>query len=40
MNTITYLARHGRNDVIKVNRNLMDMLKDRLRVSADEFATR
>ncbi|MGI6333903.1 MAG: sensor histidine kinase [Saccharofermentanales bacterium] len=38
MNTITYLARHGRNeDVIKVNRNLMDMLKDRLRVSADEF---
>ena len=38
MNSITYLARHGRNgDVINVNRNLMDMLKDRLRISADEF---
>lgn len=38
MSSITYLAKNGRNkDVIVVNRKLIDILKDRLRVSDIEF---
>ncbi len=38
MNSITYLAKNKRNsDVIIINRRLMDILKDRLRINDVEF---